>query len=126
MYVNIDQNSLPQLPQQFQTRIEMNILNQLKSQQVFMIYDYNDRRCEMVTSKQNKTTRNLYYFDRDELFTIDGSSCRVSKLSQSGNNNLIFGIDNVNNQFYPKPPSFVLHFNNGFPMVNFVKYSFCF
>jgi hypothetical protein len=85
-----------------------------------MIYDYNDRRCEMITSNQNQTTRNLYYFDRDELFSIEGSTCKVSKLSQASSSNLIFGLDNVNNQFYPKPSSFVLHFNNGFPIVNFM------
>lgn len=113
---NVDSNSLPQLSKQFQTRIEMNILNQLKSQQVLMIYDYDDRRCEMIMSKQNKTTRTLYYFDRDELYTIeDNKNCKVTKLSQS--NNLVFGSDLNNNFLYPKPPSFALHFNNEFPTI---------
>ena len=78
-----DSNSLPQLSKQFQTRIEMNILNQLKSQQVLMIYDYDDRRCEMIMSKQNKTTRTLYYFDRDELYTIEGIYISLEKAAIS-------------------------------------------
>ena len=57
---------------EFQTRIEMNLISQQKSQDLTILYDYYDKKAEILTRAQNKTVRTIYYFDKNEQLTIQG------------------------------------------------------
>lgn len=59
------------MPQEFQTRIEINVLNENRSEEVFVKFDYYDKKGEIIKRAKDKTSRTIYFFDKNELFYLE-------------------------------------------------------
>lgn len=114
-----DPNRLPKLPNEFQTRMEINMVNQKKSVEVLVLYDLPNFRAEIVKRDPIKSSRDIYYFDKNEQFHFEDGKCTAKKLNES-NTNVFFGlVSNGANGINMKPPNYFLHFNNNFPHVTY-------
>lgn len=72
MILNKDPSNLPKLPQEFQTRIEINVLHENKSEELFVKFDYYDKKGEIIKRTRDKKSRTIYFFDKNELFYLEG------------------------------------------------------
>jgi hypothetical protein len=68
---------LPKLPQEFQTRLVGSFnfgIAEQKATNSLILYDLNDRRAELIVNdffnNTNKQIRQIYYYDKNEFFTI--------------------------------------------------------
>jgi len=66
-----DPSELPELPGEFQTRIQ---IGDYKEQMIeaLMLYDSFDRKAELVVYEGDTRTRVILYYDLNELFLIKG------------------------------------------------------
>ena len=115
---NINPNEFPELPQEFQTRIEINIIDNNLSMEVLVLYDRWDKNGEFTFREKNDRYIQRLKFRDNELFSIRRSGCEVKKINESANMNLFFGMmDNEDGTpgINMRPPTYLFHFNNGFP-----------
>jgi hypothetical protein len=70
----IDPKDLPQLSNEFQTRIQATFLARepLRCVDVLILYDANDRRAEIVTQDENSYEKRVFYYDKNEYFVYIG------------------------------------------------------
>ncbi|RMZ95135.1 hypothetical protein BpHYR1_027289 [Brachionus plicatilis] len=113
---NIDPSNLPKLPQEFQTRIEINILNENRSEELFVKFDYYDKKGEIIKRARDKTSRTIYFFDKNEIFYLEDNRCSATKLNESSQN-IYFGLMFDGNSYDMQQSNYFFHFNNGNPTV---------
>ena len=73
----LDPADLPELPKEFQTRLVGSFFyaeNSQKSTMSVILYDYYARRAELIVHDSGKRLRQVYYYDKNEFFTI-GNIC---------------------------------------------------
>lgn len=63
---------MPKLPDEFQTRIEINSIKEQKGMEIFVMFDLYDKKAEIIRRVQNKNSRTIFYFDRNEQFFLQG------------------------------------------------------
>lgn len=86
--------AIPDLPDQFETRIEANILQKNYSMEVTEYYDYNNNRGAVVYHHQGRETRSILQFHNLERHTIlANDTCVVSNLTDSRFNIFNFTTD---------------------------------
>lgn len=61
---------LPQIPSQFQTRIELNIVDKNTTVDVLQYFDYDGNRVRIDTLKSAVQGSIIYSFDTDEIFYV--------------------------------------------------------
>lgn len=139
---------LPKLPSEFQTILvgSFNLgTTEQKATSSLILYDYNDRRAELITNdffnNTNKRIRQIYYYDKNEFFTIgkyifelklnviiwkcskfskENRDCFVSKFNDSNSGlSFFFQLVETPEGFNMVPPEDILHFNKKFPHVFF-------
>jgi hypothetical protein len=65
---------LPKLSDEFQTRVSMTINEKIRVEDAVILFDRNARKSEAIFhNADNKITRLIYYFDKDEVFTIESN-----------------------------------------------------
>ncbi|CAF0709535.1 unnamed protein product [Brachionus calyciflorus] len=111
---NIDPSDYPKLPDEFQTRIEMNFLSQSRNSEAFILYDRYDKRADYTIREQSNVFRQIYDFEHNELFTIIDKNCTAQRINET-KGNYFFGLVQDQSGLNMKPPNFLFHFNNGFP-----------
>ncbi|CAF0709533.1 unnamed protein product [Brachionus calyciflorus] len=113
---NIDPNNLPKLPQEFQTRIELNILHENRSEDLFVKFDWYDKKAEIIKRERAKTSRTVFFFDKNEVFYIEQKQCSAMKLNESSSN-IFFGLAFDGTTYNMQESNYFFHFNNGYPTV---------
>ena len=63
---------MPKLSDEFQTRVSMTINEKIRVEDAVILFDRNARKGEIIFhNADNKISRLIYYFDKDEIFTIE-------------------------------------------------------
>lgn len=63
---------MPKLSEEFQTRVSITINEKLQVDDALILFDRNARKSEIIThNARNQIRRKIYYFDKDEVFTIE-------------------------------------------------------
>jgi hypothetical protein len=110
-------NDFPELPLEFQTRVEINLLDQNRSMEVLLLYDRYDKNGEITFRDRNYRLIQRFKFNDNEILTIRDDQCEVKKLNESNDDNLFFGVEPDDAGINMKPPTYLFHFNNGYPHV---------
>jgi hypothetical protein len=72
---------LPKLSDEFQTRVSMTINEKIRVEDAIILFDRNARKSETIFhNADNKITRLIYYFDKDEVFTIESNKKKISTI----------------------------------------------
>nr|XP_022315495.1 uncharacterized protein LOC111119542 [Crassostrea virginica] len=74
---------LPQIPSQFQTRIELNIVDKNTTVDVLQYFDYDGNHVRIDTLKSAVQGSIIYSFDTDEIFYVTNGFCRVGSINSS-------------------------------------------
>ncbi|RMZ95134.1 EF-hand domain-containing D1 [Brachionus plicatilis] len=111
-----DPTTLPKLPAEFQTRVQATF-NSERTVEFFLVFDYYDQKAEIITQEEIEHDRRVFYYDKNEYFTISNyRKCQVKKINESFDEfnffGLVYGPDGAINM---KPVNDLLHFNNEFP-----------
>ena len=64
----------PELPQTFQTRVEINYITEKRSATTQWFYDYNKRKGAIHIKENNFIYQLIFNYKTDELFSVDASS----------------------------------------------------
>ena len=95
---NIGPNDFPKLPEEFQTRVEINLNDQKRSMEVLLLYDRYDKSGEITFREKNDRFIQRFKFRENEMFTIRDDQCQVNKINETSNDNLFFGFDKDNTE----------------------------
>ena len=69
---------MPKLSDEFQTRVSITINEKVQVDDAFILFDRNARKSEIIThNAQNQIRRKIYYFDKDEVFTIESNKVAI-------------------------------------------------
>ena len=75
---------MPKLSDEFQTRVSMTINEKIRVEDAVILFDRNARKGEIIFhNADNKISRLIYYFDKDEIFTIESKKKFYHSICQS-------------------------------------------
>ena len=63
---------MPKLPNQFQVRVEINSISKNRNMNALIIYDYPERKAEIVYYDNDGSNKQVFFYDKNELFYISG------------------------------------------------------
>ncbi|OWF34898.1 uncharacterized protein LOC110443619 isoform X2 [Mizuhopecten yessoensis] len=84
--------SLPQLPDSFQTNLEVNLMELNTTKDVVEYFDNTGNRATLVTYSEGTETRVIFNYESNELYYITNGVCQLSILSDSMYSDL-FGVE---------------------------------
>ena len=74
---------MPKIPKEFQTHLVGSFSQgtdsgKPKAASYLILYDFFDRRAELIISEDTQRTRQIYYYDKNEFFTISKNNVILS------------------------------------------------
>ncbi|XP_069128222.1 uncharacterized protein [Argopecten irradians] len=84
--------NLPQLPDSFQSDLEVNMMELNSTMDVVEYFDNEGNRAELVTTKNGMEARIIFNYQANELYAVIDGQCQLTTLSDSEYSDL-FGVE---------------------------------
>lgn len=68
---------MPILPDEFETRVELNSINENRNMESTILYDRNEKRADFTIREKNDSIRIIYDFDHDQIFSIKSKIVKI-------------------------------------------------